>query len=96
LTESLKLQSEQTNYSIGNALNYGEAQSGESPREFIKWEYVSKNLRETFINIKIIKYAQLSDNFALLDVCFKENNELIIKSWNHRRNDAGYTAIAGD
>ena len=61
-----------------SALNYGEAQSGESPRDFIhKMGICLKELRETFINIKIIKYAQLSDNVALLDVCFKENNELI-------------------
>jgi hypothetical protein len=36
-----------------------------------------KELRETFINIKIIKYAKLAENESLLDICYKENNELI-------------------
>jgi four helix bundle protein len=60
------------------ALNYGEAQSAESTRDFIhKMGICLKELRETFINIKIIKYAKLSKNEELLDKCFTENNELI-------------------
>jgi len=60
------------------ALNYGEAQSAESPRDFIhKMGICLKELRETFINIKIIKYAKLSRNEKLLDICYVENNELI-------------------
>ncbi|MBT3382116.1 MAG: four helix bundle protein [Prolixibacteraceae bacterium] len=60
------------------AFNYGEAQSAESPRDFIhKMGVCLKELCETFINIKIIKYAKLSGNEKLLDMCYAENNELI-------------------
>jgi four helix bundle protein len=60
------------------ALNYGEAQSAESPKDFVhKMGVCLKELRETFINIKIIKYGNLTENKALLDWCFGENNELI-------------------
>lgn len=60
------------------ALNYGEAQSGESTRDFIhKMGICLKELRETFINQKIIKHGKLSNNEKLLDTCFAENNELI-------------------
>ena len=54
-----------------SALNYGEAQSAESPRDFVhKMGVCLKELRETFINIKIIKYANLSNNQKLLGTCF--------------------------
>ena len=61
-----------------SALNYGEAQSAESSKDFIhKMGICLKELRETFINIKIIKYAKLSTNEMLLDNSFTKNNELI-------------------
>jgi four helix bundle protein len=61
-----------------SALNYGEAQSAESPRDFVhKMGICLKELRETFINIKIIKYGNLTTIVKLLDTCFLENNELI-------------------
>lgn len=61
-----------------SALNYGEAQSAESPRDFIhKMGICLKELRETFINIKIIKYGKLSKNEKLLGMCYSESNELI-------------------
>jgi four helix bundle protein len=42
------------------ALNYGEAQSGESRKDFIhKMKICLKELRETFINLKILKKAKL-------------------------------------
>ena len=64
--------------STSSALNYGEAQSGESTRDFIhKMGICLKELRETFINIKIIKFAKLTNKFELLETCFNENNELI-------------------
>ena len=45
------------------ALNYGEAQSAESTKDFIhKMGICLKELRETFINVKIIKYAELTEN----------------------------------
>jgi len=60
------------------ALNYGEAQSAESRNDFIhKMGICLKELRETFVNIKIIKYAQLVDDLELLEWCYNENNELI-------------------
>jgi len=43
------------------SLNYGEAQSGESRKDFIhKIQIVLKELRETLICLKIIKKAKLS------------------------------------
>ncbi len=60
------------------ALNYGEAQSAESPKDFIhKMGICLKELRETFINIKMIKYSEMIKNNNLLDWCYTENNELI-------------------
>ncbi len=60
------------------AFNYGEAQSGESTKDFIhKIGICLKELRETFINQKIIKYGKLSNNEKLLDACYNENDELI-------------------
>lgn len=60
------------------ALNYGEAQSAESPKDFVhKMGICLKELRETFINIKMIKYSEIIKNNNLLDWCFTENNELI-------------------
>ncbi len=60
------------------ALNYGEAESAESHRDFVhKMGIALKELRETFINLKIITYAKMINKCDLLDWCFKENNELI-------------------
>ena len=73
------------------ALNYGEAQSAESPRDFIhKMGICLKELRETFINAKIIKYGKLSSNEKLLNTCFLETNELIsifVKSIETAKNN---------
>jgi four helix bundle protein len=59
------------------ALNYGEAQSGESKQDFIhKMKICLKELRETFVNLKIIhrkKYLEAKDLTAIMD----ENNQLI-------------------
>lgn len=64
--------------STSPALNYGEAQSAESRKDFIhKMSICLKELRETFVAIKIIKYSNISRNAEILDWCFKENNELI-------------------
>ncbi len=60
------------------ALNYGEAQSAESRRDFVhKMSVCLKELRETFVAVKIVKYSNLSDKLELLEWCFNENNELI-------------------
>lgn len=60
------------------ALNYGEAQSGESRRDFIhKLKIVLKELRETNVCLKIILKANLFDSLDKLNLALKENNELI-------------------
>ncbi len=60
------------------ALNYGEAQSSESKKDFIhKMSICLKELRETYVNIKIIRASDLLREIELLNECYKENNELI-------------------
>ena len=62
------------------ALNYGEAQSAESRKDFVhKLKVILKELRETLICLKIIKRAtSLSENNrTILEVALKENDELI-------------------
>lgn len=60
------------------SLNYGEAQSGESRRDFIhKIKVVLKELRETFICLKIIHRTKLYKSEHIIQTAMKENNELI-------------------
>lgn len=60
------------------ALNYGEAQSAESKNDFIhKMSVCLKELRETFVAIKIIKHSILIKDINMLEDCYNENNELI-------------------
>jgi len=60
------------------SLNYGEAQSGESRRDFIhKIKVVLKELRETYVSLKIIHKAKLYKTEAKIIEAKKENNELI-------------------
>lgn len=60
------------------ALNYGEAQSADSPKDFVhKMGLSLKELRETFINLRIIKGASLHTDSELINDLTKENNELI-------------------
>ena len=60
------------------ALNYGEAQSAESKKDFIhKIKIVLKELRETFVCLKIIKRAKLFKSQEKIDKALIENNELI-------------------
>ncbi len=60
------------------ALNYGEAQSGESRKDFIhKLQVVLKELRETMNALKIIDKAKMFKDSTLLQRTLKENNELI-------------------
>ncbi|MFC2138484.1 four helix bundle protein [Bacteroidota bacterium] len=71
------------------ALNYGEAQSAESRKDFIhKMNIVLKELRESYVALKIINRAKLTDN-KMLDVLMIECNELIsifVKSVNTASN----------
>jgi four helix bundle protein len=54
-------------------LNYGEAQGGESRRDFIhKIKIVLKELRETFVCLKIIERSK-----ELIERAIKENDELV-------------------
>jgi four helix bundle protein len=61
-----------------HVLNYGEAQSGESRKDFIhKIKIVLKELRETFVCLKIINKAKLYKSEKKLQTALKENDELI-------------------
>ena len=60
------------------ALNYGEAQSGESRKDFIhKIKIVLKELRETFICLKIIQRTKSYQSEIEIQDALKENDELI-------------------
>ena len=60
------------------ALNYGEAQAAESRRDFIhKFKIILKELRETYICLKMIKGVGLVKDENLISLNEKENNELI-------------------
>ena len=59
------------------ALNYGEAQSAESPNDFIhKLKIILKELRESRICLKIIQKKPLLKAERLIAI-IQENNELI-------------------
>jgi four helix bundle protein len=76
------------------ALNYGEAQGGESKRDFIhKIKIVLKELRETLVCLKIIYRSQLCLKEELISSAISENNELVsifIKSIITAQNNSGY------
>ena len=60
------------------SLNYGEAQSGESRKDFIhKIKIVLKELRETFVCLKIIQKTKLCKSEKKIKQVLKENDELI-------------------
>ncbi len=60
------------------SLNYGEAQSGESRKDFIhKIKIVLKELRETYVCLKIVKRTHLLRDVTNIDKALIENNELI-------------------
>ena len=87
----IELANEMPNTKIGNhlsgqvgrsgtsaALNYGEAQSGESRKDFIhKIKVVLKELRETSVCLKIIHWIKLNKSVDKMQTALKENNELI-------------------
>jgi len=61
-----------------SALNYGEAQSGESRRDFVhKIKVVLKELRETGVSLKIIHKTNNFKNEEQVLAAKKEMNELI-------------------
>ena len=60
------------------ALNYGEAQSAESSRDFLhKMKLCLKELRESIVNLKIQRGAVLIGDTARLNRLLEENNQLI-------------------
>jgi four helix bundle protein len=60
------------------ALNYGEAQSAESHKDFLhKMKIALKELRESMVNLKIQKGAELFKNMPEVDRLIDENNQLI-------------------
>jgi four helix bundle protein len=60
------------------ALNYGEAQSAESNKDFIhKMGVCLKELRESFVCLKIIEKANLTTDLNNLSIAKTEANELI-------------------
>lgn len=60
------------------ALNYGEAQSAESHKDFLhKMKIALKELRESMVNLKIQKGAELFKNLVEVDRLIDENNQLI-------------------
>lgn len=60
------------------ALNYGEAQSAESRKDFVhKMKIVLKELKETLVGLKIIEQAHLLKSTNQLSTANKECNELI-------------------
>jgi four helix bundle protein len=60
------------------ALNYAEAQSGESRKDFIhKLKIVLKELRETIVCLKIIHITNLFKSNESIQQAIKESNELI-------------------
>jgi len=60
------------------SLNYGEAQSAESKKDFIhKMKVILKELRETFVCLKIIYRSKLYKTEKKIIKAKKENNELI-------------------
>lgn len=74
------------------ALNYGEAQCAESPKDFIhKLKVVLKELRETNVNLKIIKGLSIYNDEANLNSAIREVGELIaifLKSISTARKNA--------
>jgi four helix bundle protein len=63
---------------ISPALNYGEARSAESVGDFIhKMKIILKELRESFISLRILKKCKILSDERTVDECISECNELI-------------------
>lgn len=61
-----------------SALNYGEAQAAQSSKDFLhKMRICLKELRESHINLKIQKEAQLIKDKEIINELLDENNQLI-------------------
>ena len=77
--------------SSSGALNYEEAQSAESKKDFVhKIKVVLKELRETYVNLKIIYRTNTYTEGDQMQWLLKENNELIsiiVRSVNTARKN---------
>jgi four helix bundle protein len=74
----LHLQGQLVRCGTSPALNYGEAMSGESRKDFIhKIKIVLKELRESYVALKIIDKANLYNNKTFITSLMNEANELI-------------------
>ena len=64
--------------STSSALNYGEAQSAESRRDFVhKMKICLKELRESQVNLQVMKEAELIDDLYKFDEIIHECKELV-------------------
>ncbi len=76
------------------SLNYGEAQSGESRKDFIhKMKIVLKELRETYICLKIVHKTKLYKTENKIAKAKNENDELIsifVKSVETAKNNLNH------
>jgi len=64
--------------SASAALNYGEAQSAESKRDFIhKVGVVLKELRESHVNLKILSESKIINNSKEMNAALDESNQLV-------------------
>lgn len=60
------------------ALNYGEAQGAETTKDFIhKIGVVIKELRESKVNVKLIKESAICQDLIELEMILSENDELL-------------------
>jgi four helix bundle protein len=60
------------------ALNYGEAQSAESKRDFVhKMKICLKELRESQVNLQILEEAELVNDLDKFNLIMKECSELV-------------------
>ena len=64
--------------STSSALNYGEAQSAESRRDFVhKMKICLKELRESQVNLEVLKEAQLINDLDKFEKITQECKELV-------------------
>lgn len=60
------------------ALNYAEAKAGESHRDFThKIKIVLKELRETWVNLRMMNGAELHPDRSHIAAALQESNELV-------------------
>ena len=75
---SIHLSKQTIRSATSSALNYGEARSAESAKDFLhKMRVCLKELRESMVNLKIQNKANISTNKQMLNILMSENNELI-------------------